>query len=296
MIALCALGFAGCTQDDAPTVQEQEISVAARSTTDSESTTTETFTRDFNLDLWSSENPNKYERHAMSHDGTSWNVVKTSYLDDSTVAAGVAGTATYIAFTDDGYDIMVPTSQTDGSVDDYDMMFAYNKDVMSSSNALDLHFEHLFVKLTFNIVKYGNELGDTPAFESIVINNPKGYLNDKVTISGVKGGDPLKKYSKTSNTVSASIKKDDTGDKIEVIVGYGTLPANTEFLYLYKEDDYDFENPLIVKVPAGGGLTFEKGKHYTFNLTVGRDKGELTLIDASENLPGWSNDNETDLN
>ena len=300
-IPMLLWGMSSCSHDDVPDMlpapDGQEIRVATRSTTDSESSTTETFTRDFYLDLWSSNIPSGHERHAMSHDGTSWNVVKTSYLDDTTVAAGVAGTATYIVFTDDGYDIMVPTSQTDGSVDDYDMMFAYNKEV-NSDTPLSLHFEHLFVKLTFNIVEYGNELGDTPTFATVVI-KLQSYLNTQVKISGVQDGNPEKTYSQPSKTVSTSIKYGDTAnhtdDKIEAIVGYGTLPAETEFLYLFKEDDYDFEHPLIVKTPASG-LTFEKGKHYTFNLKVGKDKVTLTQVTASEDLPKWSNDDEEDLN
>ena len=95
MLAAIALtlGFTACTQDDTPTVQEQEIRIATRSGDGDESgtTTAEAFTRDFNLDLWSNENPDKYERHAMHHDGTSWNVVKTNKLYDNTFAFATTG-------------------------------------------------------------------------------------------------------------------------------------------------------------------------------------------------------------
>ena len=152
------LGFTACTQDDTPEVLEQEIRIATRSIV--AEGTAETFTRDFNLDLWSNENPDKYERHAMHYDGTSWNVVKTNNLYDNTVAAAVAGKSTYMYFTNDGYNVNVSMDQMKGSIDDYDMMFA-SSEIVDPSKPFDLHFEHLFVKLTFNI-KYGSEYGDTP--------------------------------------------------------------------------------------------------------------------------------------
>ena len=88
-LALLTLGFAACQQEEdfAPQEQEQVLRIATRST--AAEGTTETFTRDFNLDLWSNDNPNKYERHAMHHDGTSWNVVKTNKLYDKTVAFAI---------------------------------------------------------------------------------------------------------------------------------------------------------------------------------------------------------------
>ena len=236
----------------------------------------------------------------MTHDGTSWNVVKTSYLDNSTVAVALSGKAEVYPNPDADYEFSVYVDQTSSdNVDDFDVMFAYNKDVMNSSNALNLEFKHLFVKLTFNI-KYASEYSDEPPTFAFASFNFDGSLNDKVAISGVQDGTPSMEYSATDDhVVQTNIKygdaDDDTDDKIEVIVGDGTVPAREEFLWLYKKDDYTFENPLIVKTPASG-LEFEKGKHYTFNLKVGKDKVTLTQVTASEDLPGWSNDNETDLN
>lgn len=91
VLALMTLGFAGCQQEDDFTPQggEKELRIATRST--APEGTAEAFTRDFNLDLWSNENPDKYERHAMHHDGTSWNVVKTNKLYDKTVAFAITG-------------------------------------------------------------------------------------------------------------------------------------------------------------------------------------------------------------
>ena len=58
-LALLTLGFAACQQEEdfAPQGGEKELRIATRST--AAEGTTETFTRDFNLDLWSNDNPNK---------------------------------------------------------------------------------------------------------------------------------------------------------------------------------------------------------------------------------------------
>ena len=292
-LALLTLGFAACQQEEdfAPQGGDKELRIATRST--AAEGTAEAFTRDFNLDLWSNENPDKYERHAMHYDGTSWNVIKTNKLYDKTVAA-VAGKSTYMYFTNDGYNVNVSMDQMKGSIDDYDMMFA-SSEIVDPSKPLDLHFEHLFVKLTFNI-KYGSEYGDTPPTFYFAGIDSHGSLNDMVIISGVRDGEPTRTYSPTEDhTVSAAINYGDaddfTDDKIEVIVGDGTIPAGTEFLLLFKR--YDDAEPMIVKAPEGG-LTFVKGKHYTFDLKVGKDKVTLTPTTTDADFPGgW--DNETDL-
>ena len=153
-LALLTLGFAACQQEDfVPQGGEKELRFATRST--AAEGTAEAFTSDFNLDLWSYDNPNKYERHAMHHDGTSWIVVKTNKLYDNTFAAAVAGKTNYAWFTNDGYYVDVSMDQSSGSIDDYDMMLAISL-IEDPSKPLDLHFENLFVKLTFNIV-YGSE-------------------------------------------------------------------------------------------------------------------------------------------
>ena len=296
-LALVTLGLTACQQEEDFAQQggEKELRIATRST--AAEGTTETFTRDFNLDLWSNDNPNKYERHAMHHDGTSWNVVKTNKLYDNTFAAAVVGKTNYAWFTNDGYYVDVSMDQSSGSIDDYDMMFAISL-IEDPSKPLDLHFEHLFVKLTFNIV-YGSEYGDTPPSFNFVGIDSHNSLNDRVVISGVRGGEPKKVYSSTeAHNVSAAINYGDandyTDDKIEAIVGDGTIPAGTDFLYFFRT--FDDPNPMIVKVPEGG-LTFVKGKHYTFDLKVGKDKVTLTPTTTDTDFPGgWDNDSEEDLN
>ena len=86
-----------------------------------------------------------------------------------------------------------------------------------------------------------------------------------------------------------------TDDKVEVIVGIGTLPAGYEFIHLY--DRFGTTEPWKKVLVPEGGLTFEAGKHYTFDLKVGKDKVTLTPTTTDTDFPGgWDNDSEEDLN
>ena len=257
MIALCAPGFAGCTQDDAPTVQEQEISVAARSTTEGESTTTEPFTDDFTLILWNANDVTKQESHDMTYSETEgWNTVKTSLLPAT-------------AFAYKGKDVSV-TSPTEYTVtlqaDQSDAEKLYAADVMTATGSvstdtpLSLNFEHEFSKITFKAT-FATEFDANAAITAFTI--------------------------RTTPDVSACIN----GKEITALVMPGTYTAESEFVSLTVNNA---ETPLIVKVPTDG-LEFIKGKHYTFNLKVGKDKVELTQVTAGD-LPEWNNDNEEDLN
>ena len=258
MIALCAPGFAGCTQDDAPTVQEQEISVAARSTTDSESTTTEPFTDDFTLILWNANDATKQENHDMTYSETEgWNTVKTSLLPAT-------------AFAYKGKDVSV-TSPTEYTVtlqaDQSDAEKLYAADVMTATGSvstdtpLSLNFEHEFSKITFKATFATEFDANTAVITAFTV--------------------------KTTPEVSAYIN----GKEITAIIAPGTYTGGNEFVSLTVNDA---ETPLIVKVPTDG-LTFVAGKHYTFTLKVGKDKVTLTQVTAGD-LPEWNNDNEEDLN
>ena len=294
------LGFTACTQDDTPEVLEQEIRVAARSESGDgtgSSTTTEAFTRDFNLDLWSNENPDKYERHAMHHDGTSWNVVKTNNLYNNTVAFAITGKGMNMDTNADKnqYFLSVYDQQeTSLNVDDFDVMYAYNPNV-DTETPLNLEFKHLFTKLTINI-EYGSEFTTTPKVEYVLfVSEP---LKPVVTITGI-GTDNLQfdyaeDWIHPSKFINYGDEADMTDDKVEVIVGIGTLPAGYEFIHLY--DRFGTTEPWK-KVLVPEGVTFEAGKHYTFDLKVGKDKVTLTPTTTDTDFPGgWNNDSEVDLN
>ena len=291
------MGLTSCQQEEdfAPLGGEKELRCATRST--AAEGTTETFTRDFTLDLWSNDNPNKYERHAMHHDGTSWNVVKTNNLYDNTVAFAITGKGMNMDTNADKnqYFLSVYDQQeTSLNVDDFDVMYAYNPNV-DTETPLNLEFKHLFTKLTINI-EYGSEFTTTPKVEYVLfVSEP---LKPVVTITGI-GTDNLQfdyaeDWIHPSKFINYGDEADMTDDKVEVIVGIGTLPAGYEFIHLY--DRFGTTEPWKKVLVPEGGLTFEAGKHYTFDLKVGKDKVTIEKTAIGNDIPGWDNDSEEDLN
>ena len=294
-IPMLLMGLSSCSHDDDPIVPTdgQELRIATRST--AAEGTAEAFTQDFNLDLWSNDNPDKYERHAMHHDGTSWNVVKTNNLYDNTVAFAFAGKGMYnneINADENSYCLCIKAEQ-DGTdkVDEYDLMYAYNPNV-DTKTPVDLEFKHLFTKLTINI-EYGSEFTTTPKVEYVLF--VSGTLKPFVTITGI-GTDNLQfeytEYEGINPTqfIDYGDEADMTDDKVEVIVGIGTLSAGCEFIYLY--DRFGTTEPWKKVLVPEGGLTFEAGKHYTFDLKVGKDKVTLTSTTTDSDFPGGWNDEE----
>jgi hypothetical protein len=56
---------------------------------------------------------------------------------------------------------------------------------------------------------------------------------------------------------------------------------------------------LEVEIPdeyANPNGSFVAGKHYTFDLKVGKDKVTIEKTTIGNDIPGWDNDSEEDLN
>ena len=232
-IAALTLGWTGCTQDDTPTVQEQEIRIAARSEGGDGTggtATAEAFTDDFTLELWSTTDATKHESHAMTYsDG--WNIVKSGILPANALAYKGSGVS---ATSPTAYTVTLQADQSDADkLADADVMIATG--TASAESPLDLNFKHYFAKLTFNY-EMASEFG----------------TSDAITVCTVKGTPDVSAYVE-SKTISA-------------IVAPGTYTQGSEFVSITVSQG----TPLIVKVPQNG-LTFEAGKHYTFDLKVGRD-------------------------
>ena len=251
------LGFTACTQDDTPEVQEQEIRIATRSEGSDgtgSSTTAEAFTDDFTLELWNTTDVTKHESHAMTHDGTSWNTVKSSILPaDAFAYKGKDVSVT----SHTAYTVTLQADQSDADkLAEADVMIATG--TASAESPLNLNFNHYFAKVTFNY-ELASEFG----------------TSDVVTACAVK----------STPDVTACVEN----KTISAILAPDTYTEGNEFVSITVNET----STLIVKVPQNG-LTFEAGKHYTFDLKVGKDKVTLTPTTTDTDFPGgW--DNETDL-
>ena len=167
------LGLGACTQDDAPDLQEQEIRIATRSTSDENAT--ETFTDDFTLELWSTTDNAKYETHEVTHNGTEWNTVKSSILPAHAFAYK-GSSVTDIFYTDKwNYTVNLQLDQSDVTkLANADMMIATGDAVADSP--LDLNFEHVFAKVTFNVTY--KDFTNNPALTEIKSGNISCFLNE----------------------------------------------------------------------------------------------------------------------
>ena len=259
LMALAALTFAACQQDDTPAMQEQELRIATRSTSDESAT--ETFTRSFTLELWSTADATEHESHSMTYtDDTGWNTVTSSVLPATAFAYCGEGVSNVTSPT--SYTVTLQTDQTNATkLADADVMTATGNATKESS--LDLDFAHVFAKVTFNAT-LASEFDAADYIETF-------------NVTAVDG-----------ETVNAYVD----GKTVSAIITPGQYTAESVFLSITVSG---VEKPLTVKVPSGG-FTFNAGKHYTFDLKVGKDKVILTEVSASNDFPGnwYDNDNYSD--
>ena len=244
------LGFTACTQDDTPQAQEQEIRVAARSESGDgtgSSTTTEAFTQDFTLELWSTTDATKYETHSMTYtDGTGWNTVKSSILPANAFAYK-GSSVTDISYTDKwNYTVNLQLDQSDATkLADADVMIATGS--ANAESPLNLNFQHYYAKVTFNV-----ELASEFNPETDVISR-----FDVVTCDG----DYVKPYV-DGNSYTAVIP---ANPYFNAGVHFALVTINGELLEVEIPDEY-----------ANPNGSFVAGTHYIFDLKVGKDKVTLT--------------------
>ena len=268
VLALLTLGFIGCQQEDdfAPQGQEQVLRIATRSTSDVNAA--ESFTDDFTLELWSTTDNAKYETHSMTYtDGAGWNAVKSSILPAHAFAYK-GSSVTGISYTDKwNYTVTLQLDQSDApKLADADVMIATGS--ANAESPLNLNFQHYYAKVTFNV-----ELASEFNPETDVISR-----FDVVTCDG----DYVKPYV-DGNSYTAVIPANPyfmTGEHFALVT------INGELLDVEIPDEY-----------ANPNGSFVAGKHYTFDLKVGKDVLTIEQISTSDlDSPfgdGWNN--ETDL-
>ena len=266
-LVLLTLGFAACSQEEdfAPQEQEQVLRIATRSTSDVSAA--ESFTDDFTLELW---NDGTHTTHQMTYtEGIGWNTIKVKKLSASVAAFAHKGSSvTDISYTDKwNYTVNLQLDQRDATkLADADVMIATGS--ANAESPLNLNFQHYFAKVTFN-VELASEF--YPGIDEI-------SRFDVVTCDG----DYVKPYV-DGNSYTA------------------VIPANPYFragvhfaLVTINGEKHEVEIPDEYANPNG---SFVAGKHYTFDLKVGKDKVTLTPTTTDTDFPGgWDNDSEEDLN
>ena len=268
LLATIALAFTACSQDDdfAPQGGEvQEIRIATRSADNTGAT--ETYTEDFTMELW---NDGTHTTHQMTYtEGIGWNTIKVKKLSVSVAAFAHKGSSvTDISYTDEwNCTVYLQLDQSSAEkLADADVMIATGS--VNAESPLNLNFQHYYAKVTFN-VELASEFN--PGTDVI-------SRFDVITCDG----DYVKPYV-DGNSYTAVIP---ANPYFKAGVHFALVTINGKKLEVEIPDEY-----------ANPNGSFVAGKHYTFDLKVGKDKVMLTPTTTDTDFPGgWNNDSEVDLN
>ena len=269
LLATIALAFTACQKDEdfAPQGGEvQEIRIATRSADNTGAT--ETYTEDFTMELW---NDGTHTTHQMTYtEGIGWNTIKVKKLSASVAAFAHKGSSvTDISYTDKwNCTVNLQLDQSDATkLADADVMIATGS--ANAESPLNLNFQHYYTKVTFN-VELASEF--YPGIDEI-------SRFDVVTCDG----DCVKPYV-DDNSYTAVIP---ANPYFKAGVHFALVTINGEKLEVEIPDEY-----------ANPNGAFVAGKHYTFDLKVGKDKVSVEQISMGDfDSPfgdGWNN--EEDLN
>ena len=267
-LATIALAFTACSQEEdfAPQGGEvQEIRIATRSADNTGAT--ETYTEDFTMELW---NDGTHTTHQMTYtEGIGWNTIKVKKLSASVAAFAHKGSSvTDISYTDEwNYTVNLQLDQSDATkLADADVMIATGS--ANAESPLNLNFQHYYTKVTFNVELASEFYPGTDVISRF----------DVITCDG----DYVKPYV-DGNSYTAVIP---ANPYFKAGVHFALVTINGKKLEVEIPDEY-----------ANPNGSFVAGKHYTFDLKVGKDKVILTPAGTSTDFPGgWNNDSEVDLN
>ena len=77
--------------------------------------------------------------------------------------------------------------------------------------------------------------------------------------------------------------------KFTAIVSPDAYSAGDDFIRITIGDQ-------VLTAKMKEAITFAEGTHYTFDLKVGKDKVTIERTTIGNDIPGWDNDSEEDLN
>ena len=164
------------------------------------------------------------------------------------------------------------------------------------------HFIHGLAKVTLGNITYGSEYEKTPeitdvcfkSFDSSCYNDPDDNIENEFIGWNINYGviDVKPFEDKTNGTYTAMLVTNrELNNNDEIII-----PTEWTFMKLKVNGDEKtvklVDNPETDKNEA----LLEAGKHYTFDLKVGKDKVTIEETTIGNDIPGWDNDSEEDLN
>ena len=318
-IPMLLMGLSSCSHDDDPIVPTdgQEIRVATRATTyDSnddnfaegqvmtvaiESRTNGVWKSDFfkytyQGGEWVSDNPMKV-RDFNAIEGV-YTYIGFSNVENDLERYKYLSYEVYLTDIDNricdqsddllSYDWMIPTAEVALPTAEYPVINA--------------HFVHGLAKVTIGNIVYASEYEERPeltdvrfkSFDSSCYNDPDDNIQNEFIGWNINYGiiDVIPFEDKTNGTYTAMLvtnRELNNDDEIIIPTEWTllTLKVNGEEKIVKLVDD-----PTTDKNEA----LLEAGKHYTFDLKVGKDYIYITEANTNGAFPGWDIGSEEDLN
>ena len=157
----------------------------------------------------------------------------------------------------------------------------------AGSEKVDLTLNHVLAMLVVKINEtFGTEITDNPTIESL-------------TIGGTVVTGTLDLTNATASTGVVTVQEGDGVTATDITAA--TFSANRYEALIIPQTatltiTVTLSNGNTYSATLSKATTFVSGNKYTLSLKVGKDKVELTEVTATENIPGWDEDSETDLN
>ena len=317
-IPILLMGLSSCSHDDDPIVPTggQEIRLATRSTTYDGND--DNFTEGQVMTICIGSRTNgvwKSDFFKYTYQGGEWvsnNPIKVRDFN------AIEGVYTYIGYSNlNGWELNECLNYNQYMTDESNLICDQsagflNFDWMVPTEEITLptaenpvitaHFIHGLAKVTLGNITYGSEYEKTPeitdvsfkSFDSSCYNDPYDNIENEFIGWNINYGviDVKPFEDKTNGTYTAMLVTNrELNNNDEIII-----PTEWTFMKLKVNGDEKtvklVDNPETDKNEA----LLEAGKHYTFDLKVGKDKVTIEETTIGNDIPGWDNDSEEDLN
>ena len=317
-IPILLMGLSSCSHDDDPIVPTggQEIRLATRSTTYDGND--DNFTEGQVMTICIGSRTNgvwKSDFFKYTYQGGEWvsnNPIKVRDFN------AIEGVYTYIGYSNlNGWELNECLNYNQYMTDESNLICDQsagflNFDWMVPTEEITLptaenpvitaHFIHGLAKVTLGNITYGSGYEKTPeitdvcfkSFDSSCYNDPDDNIENEFIGWNINYGviDVKPFEDKTNGTYTAMLVTNrELNNNDEIII-----PTEWTFMKLKVNGDEKtvklVDNPETDKNEA----LLEAGKHYTFDLKVGKDKVTIEETTIGNDIPGWDNDSEEDLN
>ena len=321
-LALLTLGFTACQQEDDFTpqgsVSEQEIRLATRSTTFDGNDDDFTEGQVMTVAIESRTNGGwKSDFFKYTYQGGEWVSNNPMKVSDFNVLENIY---MYIGYSNlNGWELNECLNYNQYMTDESNLICDQsagflNFDWMVPTEEITLptaenpvitaHFIHGLAKVTVGNIVYASEYEITPeitdvrfkSFDSSRYNDPYDNIENEFIGWNINYGiiDVKPFEEKTNGTYTAMLVTNRERNNNDEII----IP--TEWTLMTLKVNGEEKTVKLVDDPATtdkNEALLEAGKHYTFDLKVGKDKVTLTPTTTDTDFPGgWDNDSEEDLN